>query len=154
MNPLIYALFSNDFRIAFKQIIFCTKQTDKSIRVLIESTAANIPFFKAKLAQNITPPTYHRSTDDEENENDFPTFRWHSFSTSMGTSNASVASFGGENRSRSSIFNPEEPAGTSIECATYNSNCLSTLLMRHASTRSGNTTSGNKTPFGGPITNL
>lgn len=75
INPLIYALFSNDFRIAFKQIIFCTKQTDKSIRVLIESTAANIPFFKAKLTQNITPPTYNRSTDDEENENDFATFR-------------------------------------------------------------------------------
>lgn len=155
INPLIYALFSNDFRIAFKQILFCTKQTDKSIRVLIESTAANIPFFKAKLAQNITPPTYHRSTDDEENENDFATFRWHSFSTSMGTSNASVASFGGEHRSRSSVFYPEDAAaaGTSIECATYNSNCLSTLLMRNASTRSGNTTTG-KTPFGGPITNL
>lgn len=53
LNPLIYALFSNDFRVAFKQIIFCTKQTDKSIRVLIESTAANIPFLsRAKLSSD------------------------------------------------------------------------------------------------------
>lgn len=56
LNPLIYALFSNDFRMAFKRLIFCTKQTDKSIRVLIESTAANIPFFKAKLSPSLTPP--------------------------------------------------------------------------------------------------
>lgn len=58
LNPLIYALFSNDFRVAFKQIIFCTKQTDKSIRVLIESTAANIPFLsRAKLSSERLEPT-------------------------------------------------------------------------------------------------
>lgn len=74
----------------------------------------------------------------------------------MGTSNASVASFGGENRSRSSIFNPDDGGNaTSIECATYNSNCLSTLLSRHASTRGSYTSTGNnKASSGGPITNL
>lgn len=74
LNPLIYALFSKDFRNAFKQILFCTKQTDKSIRVLIESTAQNLPFFKPKLDFSNSPPhTYQNNSSADDN--DFSTLR-------------------------------------------------------------------------------